>query len=729
MRHSAKLFIYIALLFLSSCGLSPPEHIKLGGPSVLPTGDDCRGDYELKELSGTSIQLPAGGGIETKLTYAVMCGKEVNDRFIRNGLYVGWGNGGDFVVRGQFRRNKPSGTWSLFYPNGKPRASIKLQGTKVSDVGEYFDAKGAHDPAPAFLDAETLGTAAAFDTFLKRHPKAPQVNQARQRHAAARFKESGHFVSQRVSINSRGGGLAAYLELDKPPRKCKTDNWNPNKTETCTLASRTVKYRHGRRYTVPSNAFWKSLRGVAMRPAKCKKSSHYKYPYTCTMDPDDAPIRDGAKDGLWIDFPDAEAKEIAACEWGRYENGLRTGLWVRWDYCYRAFNPDNNVLSVSPQKNDWIYADWWSEDAMNEKIASITSPNKAYDYTNGVPTPVDPKKVMVAMGEFKLKKQRERVKTRVDSCLSKTPLLTFHEKRRNRRRRKKNSQVDPSTFTHDTRGSHIRIEQHIGVCARGKNATYTTLRNEYLATLCAQGTVRACYEVKWNGFERKTTPKFKKAANRIQFAEELSSICSSRSEFAGPACVRLKSYLKELYAKKDKRRNAAIKKANDLADKRPTDANYKKVEKLEEKRTQLMESRRGALREKSCAAGVVLHCLIEGNEAHRLDKHKKANSLFALGCKAGGKGMCDYDSKQVAQLEKQRAKEKAERDAKYTTRCTDLGDGDFECRKVLKGSARSQPSKQCNICRSRWYRQCRKKRLTGNFCENVVSSNCAAYCN
>ena len=102
------------LLLLTGCGLSPPSHIKLDGGSALPTGDDCRDGYQLKEAYATSLKLPVGDGVDVKLSYAVMCGKKAGDRFVKNGLYVGWGNSGHLIARGQFRHDSPSGKWTIY---------------------------------------------------------------------------------------------------------------------------------------------------------------------------------------------------------------------------------------------------------------------------------------------------------------------------------------------------------------------------------------------------------------------------------------------------------------------------------------------------------------------------------------------------------------------------------------------------------------------------------------
>ena len=204
-KVASPFLLILALALSSSCGLNPPENLKLGGPSALPDGDACPDGAELREEKDTNIELPAGGGLKVALGYAVMCGRSSDERFLKDGLFMGWGQDGELAVKGQFSRGTPSGSWELLFPSGQTLAAFNLAGGKVSALGEYFDEEGEPTPAPSLIDADTIGGSGAYTTFLERFENTPQAGLARQRLATARFKESGHFITKRINISGWGG--------------------------------------------------------------------------------------------------------------------------------------------------------------------------------------------------------------------------------------------------------------------------------------------------------------------------------------------------------------------------------------------------------------------------------------------------------------------------------------------------------------------------------------------
>ena len=364
---ASRWFLWGALAVLSAgCGgLNPPENLRLDVLGQLPDESQCGENRELREERGVEVTLEPGGGFALVLAYAVVCSRERGETFIRDGLAVGWGEQGELVARGEFRKGEPAGQWEIYHPNGQLRARVNSQGAGQS-VGEYFTEDGSPDLALTFIDVARVGTSKAYDDFMASFPEAEQVAEARQLAKAARFRESGALVSG-PHFNGNARGLsAAFYHLAQEPRK------DPFETKCET-------YRDSRGPTthcwVPEESL-KEVRGVALRPSVCEdKETYGGSERECEVAASESPFVEGTKHGLWIDFPDGYAQ--GPCEWGRYELGNRVGLWVRWDKCFRRHHSNNLFHVRFGLEKGKDFDDWWDEEKMNEKIAETAMPGMA----------------------------------------------------------------------------------------------------------------------------------------------------------------------------------------------------------------------------------------------------------------------------------------------------------------------------------------------------------------
>jgi len=715
------------------CGLTPPDNLRLNvasGAITFPTADSCADSTQLREAQELALTLPEAAGGTIAMRYAVMCGTEIEGRAVRQGLYLGWSEDGSLAARGAFAEDRPHGQWELFHPNGELRARLVLNMGAMVNLGEFFDAAGKPDPEKSFDAAKLLGSVKAYEELLARFPDATFRGEAMQKLAATELAQSGAYISKKKASNVRD--LIAFYHLDKTPRgkHCTMGDWNANEPERCKIFEKKCRTAWGshRQFTScwVNDDFFESVRGLAARRADCKSRDT-----ECALATDAvSPFVNGAKEGLWIDFP--VGGRTGPCEWGRYEDGIRTGLWVKWETCNLSATEhgysDHTALWVGVGEDKTLPYQWWNEVLMQEAMVSLATPDEAFEYVDGQAKPVDTKKVLVAMRAIKHRQQKARVKKRIDACLKKPWLLYGMTKGRGRKAVFNSIALEDLDKT--WRADRVEVKNLVGECAAGdREPTEKEMAVAYFSELCKGGNERACAEPRWHGFKKRPNGTLSgDPVERAAFAKELLALCQGDAALSQAACLRLREHVEDLHYEALKPIIGGIDAAEERCGDNMSPACENRLEALWQRREAVVDGFSQRVGDTACTQGALTVCVELGHEAHAAGQHKKADVYFQRGCDRGADGLCGYDSRQLAAAEAKAAKEKAAEDARYESRCITSPDGSFECKRVLKGSRAPTVSPACRTCRAAWRKECRVRGTLADFCGKIVEANCASYC-
>jgi hypothetical protein len=432
---------------------------------------------------------------------------------------------------------------------------------------------------------------------------------------------------------------------------------------------------------------WAQVRSVAYRVRDYTKKRTVDPTHWHMKDPADVAVLNGKKHGLWLEvdvhLPGQTRviyKRTKLCEFGRYDQGKRVGVWVRWEKCthyytrkdisngWKAGRSDRGVkIHVAAHPNDKTRTNI-DNNGVSPSVKTLFDRARRIYLFRQLPTPVN----VTDYGDGSARKQ-----------------------------------IAPATFV--TNAINALQEKHFQdsfkkalTCVNGPYWHYLFRKRAFRPTTVINPPLE---DMKLKFRKYSVSSSIGRCMPNLRGKElerTLGTFGSLCKEGNAKACLHLEEYNSR---QSDKKGKAFVRKLKGLCKKKTTEKSLR----IAACRTLVghLDGRgKKAMTKKLCALGEPFTCAQLAWSAYMNRKHKAANKFYAAACKHGMRRMCDRDSKADTKAFNSRVQDK-------------LRENNRSFMKKL--------SRRCRQCMSLWRRKCGRTRGTST-CDNIVNNNCARVC-